>query len=759
MNIIEKDILTFLQDQPAPVGKREIARAFGIKGDDRIELKRLIKYMAKSGMIEKGPGQAISLPDALPAVTIIEVTKIDHDGEMEAKPIDWVDPDKKPPEIAIQPGPKTSDLVVGDRALAKLKKINDKFYEAIPLRVLKHVAGKALGLVVKGKRGFVLEPTNKKQKFSFAIPQEDLKGAKEGDLVLAEIMPSRRAGMKQVRVTQVIGTADDPKAISLICIHEHGIRDIWPAELEEETRDLQVPDLKKREDLRDIPLVTIDGADARDFDDAVFAEKEADGSWHIIVAIADVSYYVRPGSALDKEAWARGNSTYFPDRVVPMLPEVLSNGLCSLVPHENRACMAFHMWIDETGRLIKHKIVRGLMRSAERLIYEQVQAARDGQTDDKTAPLMDKVINPLYEAWKVLDTERGERGALDLDIPERKVVIDDNNQMVGVEPRERIDAHRLIEEFMILANVAAAETLEQKNAPCMYRVHDRPLPEKVDSLRESLEPFGYRLAKGQVIKPHMFNSILTKAKGRSESHLISDLLLRTQARAVYSPENLGHFGLALRKYAHFTSPIRRYADLVVHRSLIRAYDLGEGGLSEGEAVGMGETADHISTTERTSSTAERDAVDRFTAQYMSEKVGAEFTGRINGVTRFGLFVTLHDSGADGLIPIRTLPDDYYIHDERLHALIGRKSRRVYQMSATVTIRIAEADPLTGSMVFEMVGKDSAVIPGFDMDKALASAHKHQKRAGGKPPPKDKSGKKGDKRKKRTTPKHKKKKQK
>jgi ribonuclease R len=448
----------------------------------------------------------------------------------------------------------------------------------------------------------------------------------------------------------------------------------------------------------------------------VFAEADGDG-FHLLVAIADVSYYVRPETAIDKEAYRRGNSTYFPDRVVPMLPERLSNDLCSLRPRENRACLAMHMWIDRNGEMHRHKVVRGIMRSDARLTYEQAQAAKDGLTDDTTGPIMEKVIEPLYAAYDLLWKAREKRGALDLDLPERQIIIDKNNRMSGVRLRQRLDSHKLIEEFMILANVAAAQALEAKKAPCVYRVHDKPDPKKLDSAREFLESFELSIPKGGSIKPAQINVILHKAASLPYSHLVSEVILRSQSQAHYHPENLGHFGLALSKYAHFTSPIRRYADLLVHRSLIRAYGLGPGGLDQGQEVRLEEMCQHISDTERQSMEAERAAVDRFTAQWLSQRIGAQFGGRISGVTRFGLFVKLDESGADGLIPIRSLPgNDFYNHDEKQHALIGSRYGRVYRMGARVQVTLAEADGMTGSTILALVGDESAEIPGFSIKK-------------------------------------------
>ena len=733
------EIYRHIRVSTEPLTKREIVRVFGIKGDDRKILKQYLRQLEEDGKIVKGEGQAYSVPNSLPSVTMIRITDIDIDGDVFAEPMEWDEATQGPiPRIELL---SNAPLKEGDRALARLKKYTDTLYEGKLIRRIDRERASVMGQLAKTAKGYILQPAHKKAKYDFDVSENDMLGAKPGDLVIGEMMNSRGVKRGKVKIVQVLGNRDDVNAISLIAIHEAGLHENFLEKVLEETKGLKVPPLEskngKREDLRKIPLVTIDGADARDFDDAVFAEKLEDGTFHLIVAIADVAHYVRPGSALDKEAYIRGNSTYFPDRVVPMLPEALSNDMCSLNPNVDRACMAFHLWIDSDGQLTKHKIVRGLMRSYARLIYEQVQAAKDGVTDDRTAPLMTDIIEPLYEAYEVLDKARQKRGALDLDLPERQIMINDKGKMTGVQKRSRLDAHKMIEEFMILANVAAAQALEKKHAPCVYRIHDRPSVEKLDSAREFVAAFGLSLPKGGVAKPAQINHLLQKTSKLEYSQLISTVILRTQSQAIYHPENIGHFGLALTKYAHFTSPIRRYADLLVHRSLIRAYGLGEGGLSDEEKVTLSEKADHISQTERTSADAERNAVDRFTAAWMGERIGAKFSGVINGVTRFGLFVTLDENGADGLIPIRSLPDDFYIHDEKQHALIGRRHKRVYRLGAAVMIRLKEADGLTGSSVFELVGDKSADIPGITFKKAKNHDHNRSRKT-------DKKGRKGPK---------------
>lgn len=729
----DKDaVLKLIKECGVPLGKNDIVRAFGGRGDDRVDIKNILRELEEDGAIIKTRGKEYTIPVGLPAVAVVEVYDIDVDGDVFAKPAEWDASRGEIPKIEIVPDEKKGHpaLKLGDRALVSLRRFTDTKYEGKVIRRLDDPRGQVMGVVTKQRSGYVLDPANKRARQNFELAEADLNGAKDGDLVVGEIQPSRDLARKKVRIVRVIGRRDDPRAISIIALYEAGLTETFPPDVIAETDGMIVPDLKGREDLRDYPLVTIDGEDARDFDDAVFAEKNAEG-YHLIVAIADVSYYVRPRSALDREAYRRGNSTYFPDRVVPMLPEALSNDLCSLRPKENRACMAFHMQIDFDGHLKTYKIVRGLMRSEARLTYDQVQAAKDGEPSDLTGPLMDKVINPLYEAYEILDKARRARGALDLDLPERKIIVDKNGNMTGVQNRARYDSHKLIEEFMILANVSAAQALESRKAPCVYRVHDRPTPEKLDAAREFLSAFDLSLPKGQSIKPGQINLLLTKAKESPYSHLVSQMLLRTQSQAIYHPENIGHFGLALERYAHFTSPIRRYADLLVHRSLIRAFDLGPGGLSDEEAVSLEERADHISQTERTSAEAERSAVDRFTAKWLATRIGEEYKGRINGVTRFGLFVTLLENGADGLVPIRTLPQDYYEHDEQQHALIGRKTGIIYRLGAPLTIRIVEADGLTGSSVFEVVGREGADLTGVtfkNSNKPLKKSHASYKKS-------------------------------
>ncbi|MDV7341667.1 ribonuclease R [Terasakiella sp. A23] len=706
----KEQILDFINESPSQVGKREIARAFSLRGPAKIELKKVLKELERDGKIGRGRQRRFATPGSMPDVTVLEITGIDEDGELLATPLSWQGDDRPPKVYVAQSGGRTA-YGIRDRVLCRMRKISAKEYEAQVIRQISEAPSRVLGIYqTNGEEGRLI-PTDRRAKSEFIIAKENAGDAEDGELVLCEPLPGRVYGLKPARVVERLGDSNQPKAVSLVCIHAHDIpTEFTPAAIEQAETAEAVP-LGKRVDLRDIPLVTIDGADARDFDDAVFAEPDTDpknkGGWHIIVAIADVAHYVRHLDDLDRGAFERGNSVYFPDRVVPMLPEALSNGWCSLVPHEDRGCLAAHMWIDADGHLLRHKFIRGLMRSHARLTYEQAQAARDGQLDEVTEPIMETVINPLYGAYASFLKYREERNVLELDVPERQMRFDDLGNVASIDKRQRLDSHKLIEEFMITANVAAAEALEHKRQPCMYRIHDAPGLEKMEALRQFLWSLDIKLAKGQQPSPKIFNRILSDASKTDQNHMINTIVLRSQAQAEYNPENIGHFGLALNRYAHFTSPIRRYSDLLVHRALIKGYGLGEGGLEE-STKDFGEMGDHLSKTERRAAGAERDAMDRYTTLFMADRVGASFGARINGVTRFGLFITLDETGADGLVPIRSLPMDYYDHDEQLHLLRGKRNGLTFRLGERVEAKLMEADVVTGGMVFNLVLKPEDV---------------------------------------------------
>ena len=710
----KEQIVAFIDESPAPVGKREIARAFRLTAGDRVWLKGILKELANEGQVERGRKRRVAKPGSLPEVAVIQVDRIDIDGEVICRPVK--ETSEKPPIIYLKPGAHSGSAPgEGDRLLARLNRIGDNVYDAQIIRMIGAGPARLIGVFEPTAEGGIVRPTDRKHKSDYIVGKGDIGKARPGDLVSAEVLDTRGYGARRVKIIERLGRMGDASTISLVAIHQNGIPVEFPDEALKQAEAAKPVSLGTRTDLREFPLVTIDGADARDFDDAVWATPDDnpknEGGWHLIVAIADVSWYVRPADPLDRAAQDRGNSCYFPDRVVPMLPEKLSNDLCSLRPHEDRACMAVHMWIDKNGKLKKHKFVRGLMRSAARLIYEQVQAARDGNPDDVTGPLLEPVIEPLYGAYEALLRGRAARGTLELEIPERQVILGEDGHIERIVPRQRMDSHKLIEEFMILANVAAAEALEAKERPAMYRIHESPPLDKLEALRQALDGLGYKLAKGEAIRPDHFTGILAKAAGTEKETLVSTLILRSQSQAKYSPENPGHFGLALRRYCHFTSPIRRYADLLVHRSLIAGYKLGDGALSDEQAENFANIGEHISSTERRAVVAERDAMDRYTTAFLSERTGATFAAKVSGVTRFGLFVTLDETGADGLIPISTLADDYFIHDETHHALIGERTGTTFTLSDPVVVELVEADTVTGGMVFTIIegGKEGRPV--------------------------------------------------
>ncbi len=704
----KQELLDYIRESPVPLGKRELARAFQVKGEARQELKALLSELKREGALDGHGGRRVGAASRLPEVSVLEIVGFDEDGELIARPPGGDPEDPETPTVAMAPDRRGARMVTGDRVLTRVRHLKGVHYEGFPIRHLGQPSQRIVGIYETARRGGLVRPTNRRLKESYEIAADDAAGAVDGELVLVEpkAFHPRGGTRREGRVVERLGSAANPHALSLIAIAEHGLPDVFPPEALREAESGKAVPLGKRLDLRQVPLVTIDGEDARDFDDAVFAEPDPetgnDGGFRLLVAIADVAHYVRPDSALDREARKRGNSTYFPDRVIPMLPEALSNGWCSLRPKEERGCLVAEMRIDANGRMLGHRFHRGLMRSAARLTYEQIQAAADGRSDDTTEPLLDLVVRPLYAAYGALERARKARGTLDLDLPERRVHLNEDGSVRAILPRPRLDSHRLIEAFMITANVCAAETLQETGRPCMYRVHEPPDPQKVEALRQVLRDIDLGFPKGERIRPELFTRVLDKVAGSEAAPMVSELVLRAQSQARYSPENLGHFGLALQRYAHFTSPIRRYSDLLVHRALIDGLRLGGDGLQKGDAERFEEWAAQISATERRSAAAERDAVDRFVSLFLAKEVGTLQEGRITSVTRFGLFVRLDESGADGLVPISTLPSDYYEHDERAHALIGRRWGRRYRLGERHSVRIREAEALTGSLTLELI---------------------------------------------------------
>ncbi len=707
--------------------KAAIARAFGLKGADRAALRDMLRELESSGALGRRGRKGLAQAGALPPVGVVDVVERDPDGDLfvrltkgEDTPMVRLSPDRAE-VVAGAPG-------LGDRLLVRFETLENGEQEARLIKRLGASVHKILGVVRKSNREVRLEPVDRRSKDSLVLEGPKVADLRDGDLVIAQLAaPDRRFGPKRGRVLEQVGREDEPRAASLIAIHAHGIPTGFSPEAEAEAEAAEAPTLSGRDDLRDVPFITIDPADARDHDDAVFAEPDSDPAnkdgWIIWVAIADVAAYVRPGSALDREAREKANSVYFPDRVEPMLPERLSNGLCSLRLGEARACLAVRMVFDRSGRKRGHRFVRSLMRSAAKLSYEQAQAAVDGQTDETTAPLLKPILEPLYAAFACMKIGREARSPLGIESMERRILINTQGEVTSIQPRAALEAHKLIEEMMVQANVCAAETLESRKTPLIYRIHDTPSQEKVQSLTEFLGTLNLSWSKGEAPRTDRFNKLLAETRESPHAAIINEVVLRTQMQAVYSSDNIGHFGLNLAKYAHFTSPIRRYADLIVHRGLIRALGLGQDGLTDRDIAQLKDTAEQITFAERRAMAAERDATDRYVAAFLSDRVGAEFAGRISGVTRFGLFIRLDETGADGLVPVSKLGDEFFVHDDRMHALVGERSGARWTLGRPVEVRLVEATPITGGLLFEMLSKPAPADPNAPRPRLVQRSRK------------------------------------
>ena len=679
----------FLAEAGQKLHFRDVARAFSVGPDDKKGLRGILKSLEVSGDAERAGRKTFAPAGQLPENALVEVTGIDRNGEAIARPVVWDGPGR-PPVIFMAPEAKgQAALAPGAKVLAKLRRVGGDKYEGRTIRRVAGQAGSIVGLFHALAGGGRIEPTDRRQKTEWIVPESETMGAQEGEIVRAEPLPGKVFGPRPARVTEKLGSINDARSVSLIAIAQHGIPMDFPEAAVKEAEKAKPVPLGKRTDLRDVPLITIDGHDARDFDDAVFAEPVQHG-YRLIVAIADVAHYVKPGSALDRAAKERGNSCYFPDRVVPMLPEALSNGLCSLKPDEDRGCLFVEMHINVHGQKQSHKFGRGLMRSAARKTYEQIQEEFEDNPAD---------YEHLFSAYAALAEARHQRGTLELDLPERKVVLSRDGKVESVAPRPRLASHKLIEEFMILANVCAAEELERLKLPCMYRIHAPPSPEKLDNLRNFLKTLDISLKPGDQLHPRDLDRVLKLVEGTPSAPLVNETMLRAQSQAQYSDENIGHFGLALSRYAHFTSPIRRYADLLVHRALVTGLKLGKDGLSPEDMAAFSDTAEQITATERRATLAERDSSDRYLALFLQHRIGELFQGRVSGVTKFGLFVTLTESGASGFLSMANLPDDYWGFDEATQTLSGRRSRAVFTLAQNLEVRLNEAKPVTGGLLF------------------------------------------------------------
>ena len=723
----QADILEWIRAHPEKSSKRDIAKAFGIKGAARIDLKQMLKELEAEGHLMQRR-RRFNDPNSLPPVSVLQMLGPDSQGDMFAVPLEWEGTGHLP-KILMRSRQGDPAFGQGDRLLARLTPVPDEDshqYTGQLIRAIGTNPKRLLGIFRLTAEGGRIVAIDKGEGKEWLVAADAAGEAKDGELVEAEQSgPKGRLGLPRARVVERLGDPSAPKAVSLIAIHQHGIPDAFPDAVMAQADAAKPATSKGRVDLTDLPLITIDPADARDHDDACCALLDEDpknpGGFLLWVAIADVAHYVTAGSALDAEARKRGNSTYFPDRVVPMLPDRLSGDLCSLHEGVTRPCIAVEMKLSSTGEKLSHRFVRGLMRSPASLSYEEAQAAVDGDPSERAAPLVDTVLSPLFGAYAALKQAREARQPLELDLPERKIILSDSGKVASVNFSERLDAHRLIEECMVLANVAAAETLIAKQQPLLFRVHEEPSPEKLDSLRETAKSVGLVLAKGQVLQTRHLNQLLKAAAGKDEAELINLSTLRSMTQAYYSSQNMSHFGLALQNYAHFTSPIRRYADLLLHRALVSAHGWATDGLSPQDIEMLDETAKHISETERRSMLAERDTTDRYLASFMSERVGNEFSGRISGVARFGIFVKLDETAADGLVPIRSLGREYFEHDADSQTLRGTDSGTVISLGQRVVVRLAETTPTTGGILLDLLELEVSKLQTRPRQRKIASA--------------------------------------
>ncbi|WP_091640218.1 ribonuclease R [Aquisalimonas asiatica] len=717
-------LMTFIADQARPLTRDELAQALGLSDPDSLEgLRRRLIAMERDGQVVRNRRRGYVLVDNEELVRGRVIGHQDGYGQLA--------PDVGGERIFISP--RDMRLVMhGDRAVVRVTGVN---HEGQPSGILVDVIQRANKTVVgrffqESGVGFVV-PSNKRMHHDIIVPSQSQQNAGNGELVVVQITQQPQARRQPIgEVIQVLGEHIRPGTEIETAQLIYGIPVEWPEAVTKELERLpdEVPeaDKKGRKDLRNLPLITIDGADARDFDDAVYAEPKPSG-WRLVVAIADVSHYVKPGSALDKEARNRGNSVYFPRNVVPMLPEKLSNGLCSLNPDVDRLCMVCDMLITTGGEIRRSTFYRAVMRSHARMIYEDVARIlvdQDEALQAKYAPILPQ-LDHLYGVYESLRKARNRRGAIDFETTETQILFDDHGSIADIRPTERTDAHRLIEECMLAANQATARYLLKQRLPTLFRNHDGPDEDRLDNLNRFLAETGLALGGGDDPQPADYAKLLRSVQNRPDRHLIQTVMLRSLQQAVYHPVNSGHFGLAMEEYAHFTSPIRRYPDLLVHRGIAHVIEGGKGTtfpVGQDELLGLGE---QCSMTERRADEATRDAESILKCQYIRDKVGQEYDGVVTGVTGFGLFVELDGLYVDGLVHVTQLENDFFRFDPIGHHLTGERTGRVYRLTDRVRVRIDKVDPDERKV-------DLAMLGPLDANGELAEPVTDGSRGGRKP---------------------------
>jgi len=692
-------ILAHLKDAGEPLSFSELTSALDIRGERDLDaIGRRLRAMERDGQLLKNRRGQYGLIDHMDMVT----------GRVIGHPegFGFLVPDAGGDDLFLSPR-EMRMVLNGDRAVARVSGLDQRGRkEGVIIEVLERAHKTVVGRYVSENHVGFLVPSDKRINQDILVPRDGAGAAKPGQIVVAEITehPTRRS-QPVGKIVEVLGDHMAPGMEIEVAIRAYDLPHVWPDAVLTEVSGLapQVPEEAKegREDLRDVPLVTIDGEDARDFDDAVYCERVGKG-YRLIVAIADVSHYVKPGTALDREGVARGNSVYFPQNVIPMLPEILSNGLCSLNPMVDRLCMACEMEINARGEIQEFRFFEAVMRSQARLTYTKVAAMLvdgDAALRQEYAPLVPHLEN-LYALYKLLNKARQARGAVDFELPETKIIYDAQRKIDRIVPLQRNDAHKLIEECMLAANVCAAEFLVKKKVPAPFRIHAGPPAEKLTALREFLFELGVQLGGGDEPRARDYAKLLTSLGDRPDARLIHTVLLRSLSQAIYSPDNIGHFALGYENYTHFTSPIRRYPDLLVHRAIkgiLRRQPIQD----TIEAVQT--LTDHLSMTERRADDATREVIRWLKAEYMMDKIGEEFDGIISGVTNFGIFVELAEVYVDGLVHITSLGQDYFHFDPSKHRLLGERTRQSFRLGDHVRVKVAQVNLDEAKLDFELVG--------------------------------------------------------
>jgi len=738
--IASRELILDVIHQDGAMVHEKIIEVLNLHTDEQLEaLRRRLNAMVRDGQLIRNRRQGY--------VPVNEADLISGRVIAHADGFGFLVPDEGGDDIFLH-GRQMRTLLHGDRAVVQVSGVDRRGrLEGAVIEVIERANDRIVGRIFLEQGIAFVVPDNKRLTQDINVPMDQLDGATDGQIVIVEITQQPTFRHQAIgKVTDIIGDHMAPGMEIDIAIHAHNIPFLWPDEVKQQIKGLSAEvlesDKKGRVDIRKLPLVTIDGEDARDFDDAVYCEPTNDG-WKLYVAIADVSHYVERASALDEEAYNRSTSVYFPERVIPMLPEILSNGLCSINPQVDRLCMVCEMQFDHEGKMTNAKFFEGLMESHERLTYTDVSAMlEDGDKDlrEKYKKVLPH-LEDLHGLYKVLIKQRKKRGSIDFETTETRIVFSDEKRIECIVPTVRNEAHKLIEECMISANVAAAEFLQKHKIPGLYRVHEGPKEEKMDNVKDFVKELGLQFGKGRGKKTAQdYAKLIASIKDRPDFHLIQTVLLRSLSQAVYTPDNEGHFGLSLKSYAHFTSPIRRYPDLLVHRA-IRHIVRGEKAKTffyrHSDMVTLGE---HCSANERRADEATRDAMSALKCEYMMDKVGETFNGLISSVTSFGIFVELQDIYVEGLVHITSLPKDYYQFEPVSHRLMGERGGLVFQLGDSITVDVAGVNLDERKIDFSLAGIE-------DIENKRRKTKSRNKKEDGDKKPRKKSSKKKRSRKK------------